>query len=230
MNESEITEGLVRKLEHAKGILEEMKDRVAAIRLKLDPIENQLRLQHISEASSQTEGTYQKIIILPSALEEDDPLGMAIQNLSESSDDWPTLVKLKDRFESEETCRAIVRIVEEKFLRAARERKDKPRIILILRWAYLPDRGQKKPIVYIGNRYVTILCGIKREFENVVEKCGFQLYQDYGEYGGGPIAYHLTTHFSKRDVAILQMTIHKETAKNTALVSELLHCVSRVKV
>lgn len=231
MSKSDTKETLVQRLEDAKEILRKTKSRISSIRMQLDPVESRLRLQGISEASSLVDGTFEKLIILPSALEERDPIGEVVQNLEEELEDHPTFVKLKDQSESEETCRAIVRIVEEKVLRARKEGEQAPKILLILRWTYLPKSSREKPTVYLGNRYLKGSQKGKERFIQAMKKCGFTIYEDKGEYGGGPIAYHLSTRFSgQSEMTILQMTVPKDVAVNSTIMLRLLSCVSSYKV
>ncbi len=229
MSDSTTLGKIVRDLNGAKKILDDLKKRVTHLRLGLDPIERMLRVRDLSDASSIIKGIPGVYVIMPTALCPSDPLGEAIANMIMDEKQIPNIIKLEDTSESEETCRALNRAIEAEKLRLEKEGAQRPRALFILRWSDFSAQFDKGPTAIIGKRYFAADSKQLREFEKTLENCGFAVYKDIGEFGGGPISYHLSRYFSSlQNMFVIQITISRTMAEDGSLMQKILKCLGSI--
>ena len=231
MSNSTAPDEMTKSLEETKKILVELRGRISRIKERLDPIERTLRVREFSHESSVLAGTSHVYVILPTALCDNDPIGNSIRETELDNDDRPTMVQLRDPTESEKTCRAINRIIEADLLRFEREGNLGPRSLVIMRWSEMSeDLGNKSQII-IGRRYfqATTEQGIK--FNEAIEECGIGVVDDIGEFGGGPLVFHLARNFSGlHHMFIIQISISRKMAADAAMIQKILKCLATIQV
>ena len=162
-------------------------------------MEHALREEEFSSSGSYIPGTSNGIVCVLSALIKGDPLSTAIESIRGKGLNLPAIVKGSDRSETSSTCDSILKIVE-----------GKPRGISInyvinLRWANLPSVIDGENVLVIGTRFQH---GQKSKLQRLYSKfqeAGYQILEDRGEFGGGPLTYKLTE-LAKRlgDVTVLE--------------------------
>ncbi|MFX1370023.1 MAG: hypothetical protein ACFFAY_15630 [Promethearchaeota archaeon] len=229
MSDSTTLGKIVKDLDGAKKILDDLKKRVTHLRHGLDPIERILRVRNLSDASSIIKGIPGVYVIMPTALCPGDPLGETVTNMNIDENQIPNLIKLEDSSESEETCRSLNRAIEAEKLRLEKEGVQRPRALLILRWSDFSAQIDKGPAAIIGKRYYVAASKQLREFEKTLENCGIAVYKDIGEFGGGPISYHLTRYFSSlQDMFVIQITISRTMAVDVSLIQKILKCLGSI--
>jgi hypothetical protein len=229
MSNSTILGKIVKDLEGAKKILDGLKGTISRLRAGLDPIERTLRVRDLSKASSVIAGMPGVYVIMPTALCTDDPLGATLESMTMDQKDNPNLIKLEDSSESEETCRALNRIIEAEQLRFESEGFRGPRALVVLRWSNMSEQFNKSPIAVVGKRYRIATGKQVIEFEKTLEKCGIKVYQDVGEFGGGPITYHLSRYFSdQKNMFVIQITISRTLAEDGNQIQKILKCLSTI--
>ncbi len=229
MSDSTTLGKIVKDLDGAKKILDDLKKRVAHLGHGLDPIERILRVRNLSDASSVIKGIPGIYVIMPTALCPSDPLGETVTNMSMDEKQIPNLIKLQDSSESEETCRSLNRAIEAEKLRLEREGVQRPRALFILRWSDFSAQFDEGPTAIIGKRYFAADSRQLRKLEKTLENCGIAVYKDIGEFGGGPISYHLTRYFSSlQNMFVIQITISRTMAEDESLIQKILKCLGSI--
>ena len=133
----------------------------------------------------------------------------------------PAIIKGSDRSETKSTCDSILKIIE-----------GKPggtpiNYVINLRWANLPSIVDDTNVVVIGKRFQYIEKGDLKKLKIRFKELGFQILEDVGQFGGGPLTYRLTELARKLgNMTVLEITLSHCAAENHDRVAEILESLT----
>lgn len=212
---------LLQELVKVESVLGSLFKKISDVNDYLEPLEHALRAEEFSSSGYYIPGTSNGIVCILSALIRGDPLSIAIKSIRGKGFNLPAIVKGSDRSETTSTCDSILKIVEGK-------PKGTPiNYVINLRWANLPSVIDGKDVIVIGTRFQY---GQKSRLQRLYRKfqeAGYQILEDRGEFGGGPLTYKLTE-LARRlgDITVLEITLSRHLAENKERVAKILESIT----
>lgn len=209
--------GLLNELEKAEGVLEGLLKKISNVTEYLSSLEHKLRAKDFSSTGSYLPGVSEGIVCVLSAMIKGDPLANSIELTRGAGRRFPAIIKGSDRSETKSTCDSILKIVEGTF------RQKQISFVVNLRWANLPSVIDGKNVLVIGKRYIHDQNGSLKKLYNRFNEIGFQVLEDQGQFGGGPLTFRLTQLAQKlQTMSILEITLSRHFAEDHKKVAEIL--------
>ncbi|GAH09659.1 unnamed protein product, partial [marine sediment metagenome] len=131
------------------------------------------------------------------------------------------IIKGSDRSETKSTCDSILKIIEGKPGGTPID------YVINLRWANLPSIVDDANVVVIGKRFHHSKKGDLKKLHIRFIELGFQVLEDAGQFGGGPLTYRLTELARKLgNMTVLEITLSHCIAENHDRVAEILESLT----
>ncbi len=214
-------QSLLQELERAEIVLNKLLKKISDVSNFLRPIEHSLRTEEFSSSGSYVPGTSNGIVCVLSSLIKGDPLSNSINLIRGKGLQLPAIIKGSDRSETKSTCDSILKIIEGKPGGTAID------YVINLRWANLPSIINDANVVVIGKRYSYRKKEALQKLSSRIEELGFQILEDEGQFGGGPLTYRLTELARKRrNMTVLEITLSQRLAENHDRVAEILESLT----
>ncbi|TXT57413.1 MAG: hypothetical protein BAJATHORv1_10114 [Candidatus Thorarchaeota archaeon] len=220
MDKSEYISDIKQDLERAKIIIKEVIGTLASISDKMGKVEQNIRIKQ-----SALEGDYiirepSIIICVDSVDSENKRVVTALHKLVSRNHFKPSEIAIDDAKENLETCNKIANI-----LRAHIQKYGSTISVIYLKTGRIPQKLDKNNVIIIGKRYHR--CG--EEIAARLEKNGFEVVTDLGEFGGGRLIYHIITELDKYDRGkAVEITISQSLLHDEAQLFKLLNAFSLV--
>lgn len=212
---------LLQELERTETVLTRLLKRISNISDFLKPLEHSLRAEDFSSSGSYIPGTSNGVVCVLSSLIKGDPLSSSLDLIRGRGLKLPAIIKGSDRSETKSTCDSILKIIE-----------GKPggtpiNYVINLRWANLPSIVDDTNMVVIGKRFQYIEKGDLKKLKIRFKELGFQVLEDVGQFGGGPLTYRLTELARKLgNMTVLEITLSHCIAENHDRVAEILESLT----
>ena len=169
--------------------------------------------------SSIEQGLSKAIIILP------DIFGSSICFLNALSlfpdTKKPTLIQKKDSRESKDTCLKIIRLVSSRL----KEMDKKPTLIVNLQIMGLPPILENQNTIIIGKRFYQDYSHTLDDLMGKMREHNFQVMEDTGLFGGGPLTYELSTSF--KEITVVEITLSGLIVENETNMRRFLGTLSQ---
>ncbi len=212
---------LLQELERAEIVLNKLLKKISDVSNFLRPIEHSLRTEEFSSSGSYVPGTSNGIVCVLSSLIKGDPLSSSLDLIRGRGLKLPSIIKGSDRSETKSTCDSILKIIEGKPSGTPID------YVINLRWANLPSIINDANVVVIGKRYSYRKKEALQKLSSRIEELGFQILEDEGQFGGGPLTYRLTELARKRrNMTVLEITLSQRLAENHDRVAEILESLT----
>ena len=212
---------LLQELERTETVLNRLLKKISNVSDLLRPLEHSLRAEDFSSSGSYVPGTSNGVVCVLSSLIKGDPLSSSIDLIRGKGLKLPAIIKGSDRSETKSTCDSILKIIE-----------GKPggtpiNYVINLRWANLPSIVDDTNMVVIGKRFQYIEKGDLKKLKIRFKELGFQVLEDVGQFGGGPLTYRLTELARKLgNMTVLEITLSHCIAENHDRVAEILESLT----
>lgn len=211
---------LLRELERAESVLEDLLATLASLNAVLKPIEQDMKVTDFASNGEYVQGVSRGIVCVPSGLIQGDPLQQIIAE-RERGRKFPALIKAGNRSESPIIVESIVNMLH------AEDEKKPLEYVINLRWAEFPAILEKENTIIIGNRYMS---GSSIEMTNLqkrLEDLHFLVFRDNGEFGGGPLIYEIIKSFEDRlNLLAVELTLSRCAANKREPVVGLLEMLA----
>ncbi len=220
MSRSNNHRSLLKELERTESVLQDLLTTISNLNKALKPIESKLKVSDFATSGEYIQGVSKGIVCVPTALIQGDPLEKILTEKGRGRD-IPSLIKSGDRSETSITVESILNMLH------AEDKKRSLEYIINLRWAELPAPLEKELVVIRGTRYATGNHIRLSKLDADLEKIGFKIIRDNGEFGGGLLSYEIVKSFDKRrDIMIVELTLSRQIAENGARVIEILNTIA----
>ncbi|MCK5265430.1 MAG: hypothetical protein KAR03_07465 [Candidatus Thorarchaeota archaeon] len=212
---------LLQELERTETVLNRLLKKISNVSDLLRPLEHSLRAEDFSSSGSYVPGTSNGVVCVLSSLIKGDPLFSSVDLIRGRGLKLPAIIKGSDRSETKSTCDSILKIIE-----------GKPggtpiNYVINLRWANLPSIVDDTNMVVIGKRFQYIEKGDLKKLKIRFKELGFQVLEDVGQFGGGPLTYRLTELARKLgNMTVLEITLSHCIAENHDRVAEILESLT----
>ncbi len=212
---------LLQELERTETVLNRLLKKISNVSDFLRPLEHSLRAEDFSSSGSYVPGTSNGVVCVLSSLIKGDPLSSSIDLIRGKGLKLPAIIKGSDRNETKSTCDTILKIIE-----------GKPggtpiNYVINLRWANLPSIVDDSNVVVIGKRFHYRKKRDLKKLQTRFEEIGFQVLEDVGQFGGGPLTYRLTELARKLgNMTVLEITLSHCIAENHDRVAEILESLT----
>jgi len=208
---------LLQDLERAEIVLNRLLKKISNVSNFLKPLEHSLRAEDFSSSGSYIPGTSNGVVCILSSLIKGDPLSSSIDLIKGKGLKLPSIIKGSDRSETISTCDSILKIIEGKPGGTPID------YVINLRWANLPSIVNDSNVIVVGKRYNY---GEKEAMKKLYirfKELDFQIHEDVGQFGGGPLTYRLTE-LARRlgNMTVLEITLSHRLAENHDRVAEIL--------
>ena len=212
---------LLQELERVETVLNRLLKKISIISDFLRPLEHSLRSEDFSSSGSYVPGTSNGVVCVLSSLIKGDPLSSSIDLIRGRGLKLPAIIKGSDRSETKSTCDSILKIIEGKPGGTPID------YVINLRWANLPSIVGDTNVVVIGKRYNSIKKEALKKLQIRFKELGFQILEDVGQFGGGPLTYRLAGLARKKgNMTVLEVTLSHRMAENHDRVAEILESLT----
>lgn len=212
---------LLQELERTETVLTRLLKRISNISDFLRPLEHSLRAEDFSSSGSYIPGTSNGVVCVLSSLIKGDPLSSSLDLIRGRGLKLPAIIKGSDRSETKSTCDSILKIIEGKPGGTPID------YVINLRWANLPSIVDDANVVVIGKRFHHSKKGDLKKLHIRFIELGFQVLEDAGQFGGGPLTYRLTELARKLgNMTVLEITLSHCIAENHDRVAEILESLT----
>jgi len=212
---------LLQELERVESVLTSLFRKISTVNEYLKPVEHSLRAEEFSSNGSYVPGISNGIVCVLSALIRGDPLSNSIESIRGKGRRLPAIIKGSDRSETKSTYDSILKIVE-----------GKPggipiNYVINLRWANLPSVIDDTNVLVIGTRFRHGEKAMWKKLYNRFQEAEFQILEDRGEFGGGPLTYKLAELAKKLgNITVLEITLSRHFAENQERVAKILESLT----
>ena len=212
---------ILKELEHAERVLNNLLHRLTSLYTNLEQMESVLRVNDFSSSGMIVPGMMTGIVCALTADISTDPLHKALESLKGKGLKLPTIIKGSDRTESAETCDSFMKIIKAQFnLRTTQ-------LIVNLRWSSLPPIIENDNVVIIGTRYIHGESQDITRFKNRLKGLDIQVFEDNGEFGGGLLTYKLTSFAREADnVIVLELTLSSALSEDVTRIAKILEAIA----
>ncbi len=212
---------LLQELERVEIVLNRLLEKISNVSDFLRPLEHSLRAEDFSSSGSYVPGTSNGVVCVLSSLIKGDPLSSSIDLIKGRRLKLPAIIKGSDRSETKSTCDSILKIIEGKPGGTPID------YVINLRWANLPSIINDTNVVVIGNRYNYRKKEALKKLHIRFKELDFQILEDVGQFGGGPLTYRLTGLARKQgNMTVLEVTLSHRMAENHDRVAEILESLT----
>jgi len=222
MSKSNSESSLLKNLEFAVSVLQDLLSTLSNLNSTLKPIEREMKVSDFTSSGEFVQGASKGIVCVLSGLIQSDPLQRILAKKGRGGN-IPALIKASDRSESPLTVESVVNMLH------AEDQKWRLEYVINLRWAELPEPLEKGKVVIRGTRYASGSRTSITKLERGLEEDGFNLVLDNGEFGGGPLAYEIIRSFEGRhELLVVELTLSREVAENQDEVIRLLNMLASI--
>jgi len=212
---------LLQELERAEIVLNRLLKKISNVSDFLRPIEHSLRTEEFSSSGSYVPGTSNGVVCVLSSLIKGDPLSSSLKLILGRGHKLPAIIKGSDRSETKSTCDSILKIIEGKPGGTPID------YVINLRWANFPSIVDDTSVVVLGKRFNYGKEGDLKKLHMRFEDLGFQVLEDVGQFGGGPLTYRLTELARKQgNMTVLEITLSHCIAEDHDRVAEILESLT----
>jgi len=212
---------LLKELERTEIVLNRLLKKISNVSDFLKPLEHSLRAEDFSSSGSYIPGTSSGVVCVLSSLIKGDPLSSSIDLIKGKGLKLPSIIKGSDRSETKSTCDSILKIIEGKPGGTPID------YVINLRWAKLPSVVDGKNVLVIGNRFHCSKEETMKKLNIRFKELDFQVLEDAGQFGGGPLTYRLTELARKLgNMTVLEITLSHSIAENHERVAEILESLT----
>jgi hypothetical protein len=221
MNQKPLSPNLIDEMNKTKNVLEKILSNIMSINKHLESLEQELHKKEFISHGLFEKGVCNFIICLPCITPNSREF--SVYEIIRKREDMFSLVWIDDLTESPFTCRRITKLVESQIKTNIKEKI----VIVNLRWVRMISPLESSPTIIIGKRFfLADMKDIKR-LEKGLNDIGVSVFEDEGEYGGGPLIYSLMKvleHYE--DVFLVELTLSYNMARNESVIEELFNLLS----
>lgn len=222
MSKSSSQRSLLKDLDFAVSVLQDLLSTLSNLNSILKPIERDMKVSDFTSSGEFVQGASKGIVCVLSGMIQGDPLQRILSEKGKGGN-IPALIKASDRSESPLTVESVVNMLH------AEDQKQRLEYVINLRWAELPKPLEKRNVVIRGTRYASGNRSSITKLERVLEEEGFRLVLDNGEFGGGPLAYETIKSFEgSHELLVVELTLSREVAENQDEVIRLLNILASI--
>ncbi len=220
MSKSSNQRSLLKELERTEAVLKDLLTTLSNLNSSLIPIEREMKVSDFASSGEFVQGASTGIVCVLSGLIQGDPLQRILTEKGRGRD-IPALIKAGDRSESPMTVESIVNMLH------TEDQKRSLEYIINLRWAELPTPLEREMVVVMGTRYESGNPIRVKKLEINLDKIGFKIVTDNGEFGGGPLTYEIIKSFSnRRDLIVIELTLSRQVVENDTAVIRVLNMLA----
>lgn len=165
------------------------------------------------------QGLSNAIIILPKSLASTSCFSNALSLFPDTKK--PTLLQKSDPSESKKTCSKIIQLVSSRL----KERDRRPTLIVNLHSTGLLPIVEKQNTIIIGKRFYQDYMRAIDQLVTKMRKHDFQVNEDTGLFGGGPLTYELSALFKK--ITVVEITLSRMIVENETSMRRFLGALSQ---
>ena len=208
---------LLKDLEHAEIVLQNLLSRLSSLNSTLKPIEQDMKVSDFAASGEYVQGASNGVVCVLSGLIQGDPLERILTEKGRGRN-IPAMIKAGDRSESLLTIESIVNMLH------AEDQKKPLEYVINLRWAELPAPLESERVVLRGGRYVTGSDMGLTKLGKALEGLSISLVVDDGEFGGGPLVYEIISSFSnRRNILVAELTLSRSIVEDEDTVIQILN-------
>ena len=220
MSNSSRRRSLLKELEYTESVLQDLLATLSNLNSTLKPIEREMKVNDFATSGEFTQGISKGIVCVLTGLIQGDPLERVLTDKGRGRN-IPALIKAGDRSESKLTIENVVNMLH------AEDQKQRLKYVINMRWAELPAPLEKENVIVIGTRYASSSDLRISELERALLQTGFNVVQDYGEFGGGPLVYEVIKSFGDRtNLLVAELTLSREIVENDMAVIQVLNILA----
>ncbi len=212
---------LLQELEMTETVLNRLLKRISKVSEYLRPLEHSLRADDFSSSGLFIPGTSNGVVCVLSASIKGDPLSNSIELIRGRGLKLPAIIKGSDRSETKSTCDSILKIIEGS---SGGTHFD---YVVNLRWANLSTIVDGINVLVIGNRFRYSRKETMKKLHNQFKDFDFEILEDVGQFGGGPLTYRLTELARKLgNMTVLEITLSRHLAEDHERVANILESLT----
>ena len=220
MSKSNSQKGILKDLEHAEIVLQNLLTTLSNLNSVLKPIEREMKVSDFASSGEYVQGASRGVVCVLSGLIQGDPLQRILTEKGRGRN-IPALIKAGDRSESPMTVESIVNMLH------AEDQKRSLEFVINLRWAELPTPLEREKVVIVGTRYESGNSIRLMKLETELEKIGLKVVSDSGEFGGGPLTYEIVKSFDdRRNLLVTELTLSRLVVENDVAVIQILNMLA----
>ena len=217
MSKSNSQKGILKDLEHAEIVLQDLLTTLSNLNSALKPIEREMKVSDFASSGEYVQGASRGVVCVLSGLIQGDPLQRILTEKGRGRN-IPALIKAGDRSESPMTVESIVNMLH------AEDQKRSLEFVINLRWAELPTPLEREKVVMVGTRYESGNSIRLMKLETELKNIGLEIVSDSGEFGGGPLTYEIVKSFNnRRNLLVTELTLSRLVVENDATVIQILN-------
>ena len=220
MSKSNSQKGILKDLEHAEIVLQNLLTTLSNLNSALKPIEREMKVSDFASSGEYVQGASRGVVCVLSGLIQGDPLQRILTEKGRGRN-IPALIKAGDRSESPMTVESIVNMLH------AEDQKRSLEFVINLRWAELPTPLEREKVVIVGTRYESGNSIRLMKLETELKNIGLEIVSDSGEFGGGPLTYEIVKSFNnRRNLLVTELTLSRLVVENDVAVIHLLNMLA----
>ena len=217
MSKSNSQKGMLKDLERAEIVLQDLLATLSNLNSALKPIEREMKVSDFASSGEYVQGASRGVVCVLSGLIQGDPLQRILTEKGRGRN-IPALIKAGDRSESPMTVESIVNMLH------AEDQKRSLEFVINLRWAELPTPLEREKVVIVGTRYESGNSIRLMKLETELKNIGLEIVSDSGEFGGGPLTYEIVKSFNnRRNLLVTELTLSRLVVENDATVIQILN-------
>lgn len=217
MSKSNSQKGILKDLEHAEIVLQDLLTTLSNLNSALKPIEREMKVSDFASSGEYVQGASRGVVCVLSGLIQGDPLQRILTEKGRGRN-IPALIKAGDRSESPMTVESIVNMLH------AEDQKRSLEFVINLRWAEFPTPLEREKVVIVGTRYESGNSIRLMKLETELKNIGLEIVSDSGEFGGGPLTYEIVKSFNnRRNLLVTELTLSRLVVENDATVIQILN-------
>ena len=215
MSQKEVGFDLGEEFYKAKIVLEKILAHIQSLDSYLRPLEQNLREKEFTSRGAFVKRNPSIIFCIPTSSSYSFE---TISKILEKAPLEPSLIWIDDYTESEYSCQQIAMLIDTQFLKLI----EKKIAIINLKSSLMIQPFERQPTMMIGKRYShndeSILKLVVK-----LKQIGIQVFQDYREFGGGPLVSTLikTLHLPK-DSLVVELTMSQAAVKEVSCVNAIV--------
>jgi hypothetical protein len=187
----------------------------------LEYLEQELQRKEFVSHGSFEKGVLDVIVCLPRTTPKIN--GISIQNIIRDKQLPFSIIWIDDLTESRQTCRRVSKLVESQIQNCVA----KGLAVVNIIWARLIEPLESSPTIIIGKRFFLIDKKRKKQLTNGLADLGVRVFEDFGEYGGGPLVYSLLEILKHSGNSLLvELTLSHSVASDASILDGFFRLLS----
>jgi hypothetical protein len=212
-------------LDRSNGVLSNLVTRVTQLNTQLQVLESRSRLTDLSDTELRIPEIVSGVILVAGRASRNDPLAESVAHNRDSFSRLFAFIEVGDFSEGQAACDRVKAILEFKIA----TRLSAGACIVNLRWSPMIQPLEHGRTLVMGSRFRRDSNGRLSTLKERLTAEGFQVLEDEGEYGGGPLVYTLARNLSSnRALTVVELTLSSNVARQPKLVKKIMEALSKV--